>query len=114
MEKQRIAILGSGVGAITTAWALTSLPDAHDRFDITIYTLGWRLGGKGASGRNAAFGQRIEDLNNDYLEDPVFGMQGMRRTREKVRLPLATNTPSPGLNVLTSPPIDTSVDPESW
>jgi len=61
MEKQRIAILGSGVGAITTAWALTSLPDAHDRFDITIYTLGWRLGGKGASGRNAAFGQRIEE-----------------------------------------------------
>ena len=29
------------------------------------------------------FGQRIEDLNNDYLEDPVFGLHGMRRTREK-------------------------------
>jgi glucarate dehydratase len=38
------------------------------------------------------FGQQIEDIRNDYLEDPVFGMNGMRRVREKVRLPLATNT----------------------
>lgn len=38
------------------------------------------------------FGRAIEDLNNDYLEDPVFGLNGMRRTREKLRLPLATNT----------------------
>ena len=38
------------------------------------------------------FGQAIEDLNNDYLEDPVYGMHGMRRVREKVRMPLATNT----------------------
>ena len=61
MTKRRIAILGGGVGSITAAWALTSLPGARDRFDITIYTLGWRLGGKGASGRNAAYGQRIEE-----------------------------------------------------
>lgn len=38
------------------------------------------------------FGRQIEDLNNDYLEDPVFGMAGMRRAREKLRVPLATNT----------------------
>ncbi len=38
------------------------------------------------------FGQQIEDIRNDYLEDPVFGMAGMRRVREKVRMPLATNT----------------------
>ena len=38
------------------------------------------------------FGQQIEDIRNDYLEDPVFGMNGMRRVREKVRMPLATNT----------------------
>jgi glucarate dehydratase len=38
------------------------------------------------------FGQAIEDLPNDYLEDPVFGLAGMRRVREKVRMPLATNT----------------------
>ena len=38
------------------------------------------------------FGRQIEDIRNDYLEDPVFGMNGMRRVREQVRLPLATNT----------------------
>src|SRR5919197_1369797 len=38
------------------------------------------------------FGQAVEGVRNDYLEDPVFGMAGMRRVREKVRMPLATNT----------------------
>lgn len=38
------------------------------------------------------FGQQIEDLRNDYLEDPVYGLAGLRRVREKVRMPLATNT----------------------
>ena len=38
------------------------------------------------------FGQAIEDLNNDYLEDPVFGLNGMRLARPKLRMPLATNT----------------------
>jgi len=38
------------------------------------------------------FGRQIEDIRNDYLEDPVFGMNGMRSMREKVRMPLATNT----------------------
>jgi glucarate dehydratase len=38
------------------------------------------------------FGRAIEGLNNDYLEDPVYGLNGMRRTREKVSMPLATNT----------------------
>src|SRR5207248_2991189 len=33
------------------------------------------------------FAHAIEDINNDYLEDPVFGLHGMRRTREKARMP---------------------------
>ena len=38
------------------------------------------------------FGHGIEDLNNDYYEDPTWGLNGMRRVREGVRIPLATNT----------------------
>jgi glucarate dehydratase len=38
------------------------------------------------------FGQEIRNIRNDYLEDPVFGLNGMRHVREKVRMPLATNT----------------------
>jgi uncharacterized protein with NAD-binding domain and iron-sulfur cluster len=59
----RIAILGGGVGSMTAAYWLTNrLPDGSlPPHDITVYQLGWRLGGKGASGRNAAAGQRIEE-----------------------------------------------------
>src|SRR5687767_14462079 len=56
------------------------------------------------------FGQQIEDLNNDYLEDPVFGLHGMRRTREKVRMPLATNTVVVGFEQLAANVLETAVD----
>ncbi|GAA2374081.1 enolase C-terminal domain-like protein [Nonomuraea africana] len=38
------------------------------------------------------FGRAIEGLDNDYLEDPVFGLEGLRLVREQVRVPVATNT----------------------
>lgn len=38
------------------------------------------------------FGRAIEHVNNDYYEDPTFGLNGNRRVREMVRLPIATNT----------------------
>ncbi len=56
------------------------------------------------------FGQAIEDLRNDYLEDPVFGLNGMRRTREKVRVPLATNTVVVNFEQLAANALNTAVD----
>jgi glucarate dehydratase len=56
------------------------------------------------------FGQRIADVNNDYLEDPVFGLHGMRRTREKVSMPLATNTVVVGFEQLAANVLATAVD----
>ncbi len=56
------------------------------------------------------FGQQIEDIRNDYLEDPVFGLAGMRRTREKVRMPLATNTVVVNFEQLAANVLDTAVD----
>lgn len=57
----KVAILGGGVGAISAAYQLTSFPGWQDRFEITLYQMGWRLGGKCASGRNAEHAQRIEE-----------------------------------------------------
>jgi glucarate dehydratase len=37
-------------------------------------------------------GQAIEPLRNEYFEDPTWGLEGMRRLRQFVRIPLATNT----------------------
>lgn len=56
------------------------------------------------------FGQGIEGLRNDYLEDPVYGLAGMRRTREKVRVPLATNTVVINFEQLAANALDTAVD----
>ena len=61
MAKERVTILGGGMAALTAAFELTSTQALRDRYDVTVYQLGWRLGGKGASGRNAGAYQRIEE-----------------------------------------------------
>src|SRR6185295_5302286 len=48
----RVAIVGGGCAAVTAAFELTR-PEHGGRYAVTLYQLGWRLGGKGASGRGA-------------------------------------------------------------
>ena len=61
----RVAILGGGVAALSTAAELVRQQQASGtpRYDITLYQLGWRVGGKGASGRNRdpGMGMRSEE-----------------------------------------------------
>jgi uncharacterized protein with NAD-binding domain and iron-sulfur cluster len=54
----RVAIIGGGCAAVSTAFELTR-PEHQGRYEVTVYQLGWRLGGKGASGRGPA--DRIEE-----------------------------------------------------
>ena len=56
------------------------------------------------------FGQAIENLRNDYLEDPVYGLNGLRRVREMVRVPLATNTVVVNFEQLAANVLDVGVD----
>src|SRR5277367_1082789 len=56
------------------------------------------------------FGQAIEGIRNDYLEDPVYGLHGMRRTREMIRVPLATNTVVVNFEQLAANILNTAVD----
>jgi glucarate dehydratase len=56
------------------------------------------------------FGRAIEDLDNDYLEDPVFGLTGMRHAREKLRMPLATNTVVVNFEQLAANVLNRAVD----
>ena len=60
-QLQKIAVLGGGAGSLAAAFYLSAQPGWQERYEITVYQQGWRLGGKGASGRNAALGQRIEE-----------------------------------------------------
>lgn len=57
--RKKIAVLGGGAGSLSTVFALTSQPGWQDRYDITVYQMGWRLGGKGASGRDRQVADRI-------------------------------------------------------
>jgi uncharacterized protein with NAD-binding domain and iron-sulfur cluster len=61
MAKIRVAILGGGAGALSTAWHLTRTPQLRARFEVTVHQMGWRLGGQGASGRNREHHDRIEE-----------------------------------------------------
>ena len=54
----KVAVIGGGCGALTAAYEL-SRPEHNGRFAITVYQEGWRLGGKGASGRGSS--GRIEE-----------------------------------------------------
>ena len=62
------------------------------------------------TGQAVRFGRAIEDLDNDYLEDPVFGLTGMRHAREKLRLPLATNTVVVNFEQLAANVLNRAVD----
>lgn len=48
---KKIAILGGGMGGCTAAYWLTH-PDQNGQYEVTLFQQGWRLGGKGASGRS--------------------------------------------------------------
>lgn len=54
----RVAVVGGGCAALTTAFEL-SHPRHGGRYEVTVYQAGWRLGGKGASGRGPS--ARIEE-----------------------------------------------------
>jgi uncharacterized protein with NAD-binding domain and iron-sulfur cluster len=61
-ERRRVAILGGGAGSLAAAFELTATPELCERYELTVYQLGWRCGGKGASGRRHIAGaQRIEE-----------------------------------------------------
>ena len=60
MSPRKVVILGGGMAALTTAWRLTNDPHWKDQFEsITVHQMGWRLGGKCATGRGPA--GRIEE-----------------------------------------------------
>jgi glucarate dehydratase len=56
------------------------------------------------------FARAIEDLDNDYLEDPAYGLNGLRRVRENTRIPIATNTVVVNFEQLATTVRDPAVD----
>ena len=94
-ERTKVAILGGGAAGATAACALTATRELSERYEVTLFQIGWRMGGKGASGRNGAVAQRIEEHGLHIwlgFYDNAFAL--MRRVYEELDrsagAPLAT------------------------
>lgn len=59
--KKKIAIIGGGPAGLSAAFHLTSEEGWKEKLDITIYQMGWRLGGKGSTGRDEHKDHRLEE-----------------------------------------------------
>ncbi len=59
-DRVKVVVVGGGMGGLTAAYEL-SHPRHGGKYEITVYQMGWRLGGKGASGRNRDKSDRIEE-----------------------------------------------------
>lgn len=53
-RRKKIAILGGGIAGLTTALHLSATQALREQHEITVYQMGWRLGGKCATGRGPA------------------------------------------------------------
>lgn len=60
-ERISVLVLGGGMAGISAAFRLSDTPSKRERFRVTLMQHGWRLGGKGATGRDAGVHQRIEE-----------------------------------------------------
>jgi uncharacterized protein with NAD-binding domain and iron-sulfur cluster len=68
----KVSIVGGGIGGLAAAFELSNprrdpktrtetYLEHTDTYEITVYQMGWRLGGKAASGRNVEKAGRIEE-----------------------------------------------------
>ena len=80
IKPQKVAILGGGAASCTAALGLTSQPGWKEHYNITIYQLGWRLGGKAASGRNKDYGQRVEEIAGHHFPATYIQTKSLLRS----------------------------------
>lgn len=105
MTKKKIAVLGGGLGSMAALAWITSQPDAEALYDITVYQMGWRLGGKGASGRGV--GKRVEEHGLHIW----FGFyENAFKTMRMALAEIAKATPPP---VATFPDVEAAFTPQS-
>jgi uncharacterized protein with NAD-binding domain and iron-sulfur cluster len=72
-------VLGGGAAGLAAAFELS------ERYEVTVYQCGWRLGGKGASGRRRKMNERIEEHGLHVwfgFYDDAFGL--IRRAYEEL------------------------------
>ena len=88
LAPRKLVVLGGGLAALSAVFALTEQPGWQQRHDITVYQIGWRLGGKARSGRNLRAHARSEGLGHHVWYgwyDNAFAL--VRRLYDKLKRP---------------------------
>lgn len=75
--RTKVALIGGGPSSLTTAYWLSSTPELRERYELHVYQMGWRLGGKGASGRGV--NNRIEEHGLHILFGSYYNFFAMMR-----------------------------------
>ncbi|MBL4687157.1 MAG: NAD(P)-binding protein, partial [Nannocystaceae bacterium] len=86
-RRKRVVVLGGGPAACTAAFYLAQQPE---RYEVEMYTQGWRLGGKCAAGRAEGSSERIEEHGLHAFVgfyENVF--RTVREVYETIELPIA-------------------------
>lgn len=85
-RREKVVVLGSGPASCAAAFYLAKT----GRYDVTMYTLGFRMGGKCAAGRNPDAGDRIEEHGlHAFLGFYHNALRTVREVYEVAGLPLA-------------------------
>jgi uncharacterized protein with NAD-binding domain and iron-sulfur cluster len=61
LAKKKVVIIGGGIGGLVAAYQLSQTEQQREKLEITVHQMGWRLGGKCATGRDEAIAHRIEE-----------------------------------------------------
>jgi uncharacterized protein with NAD-binding domain and iron-sulfur cluster len=64
--RTKVVILGGGPAGLAAAFGLSDTQELRDKYDVIVYQVGWRAGGKCSTGR-AGPAQRIEQNGTHYL-----------------------------------------------
>ncbi len=90
-RKEKVVILGGGPSSLAAAYYLAR---QTDRYDVELYSVGWRLGGKCAAGRNEDQDLRIEEHGlHAFVGFYENGFRTMREVYEDAGLPLSVGSP---------------------
>ncbi len=84
--RKRVVVLGAGPSSCAAAFYLAKT----GRYDVSMYTLGFRMGGKCAAGRNATAANRIEEHGlHAFVGFYNNAFRTVREVYEQAELPLS-------------------------